>query len=98
MHISYYKATLLSLALSQTTRAHTTFTNFFVDGVDQGNGTCVRMSNVMGQQTFPLASIISDDMACGTFNLVLSLWLLITLVFSISNYAYSAQASMVKLE
>lgn len=73
MHISYQKAALLSLALSQTTRAHTTFTNFFVDGVDQGNGTCVRMSNVMGQQTFPLASITSDDMACGTFNLVLSL-------------------------
>jgi len=68
MHFLLNKATLVTFGLLQTISAHTTFTNFFVDGIDQGNGTCVRMSNVIGQQTFPIASITGDDMACGTFS------------------------------
>ena len=68
MHILNHKTALLSLAWIQSINAHTVFTNFFVDGVDQGNGTCVRMSNVMGQQNFPIASITGGDMACGTFS------------------------------
>ena len=68
MHFLLNKATLVTFGLLQTISAHTTFTNFFVDGIDQGNGTCVRMSKVMGQQTFPIASITGDDMACGTFS------------------------------
>lgn len=68
MRLLLNKATLFALGLVRAISAHTVFTNFFVDGVDQGNGTCVRMSNVMGQQTFPIASITGDDMACGTFS------------------------------
>ena len=45
--------------------AHTTFTNFFVDGVDQGDGTAVRMSNNIPEATYPLPNITTPDMACG---------------------------------
>ena len=70
------KVTLLALWFSWTASTHTVFTNFFVDGVEQGNGTCVRMSNVMGQQTSPIASVTGDDMACGMFSDIYSLRLL----------------------
>lgn len=45
--------------------AHTLFTNFFVDGVDQGNSTCVRMSNIIQNATDPLPDVTTPDMACG---------------------------------
>ena len=56
---------VLAAGAAQLASAHTAFTNFFVNGVDQGDGTAVRMSNNMQQATFPLASVTSPDMACG---------------------------------
>ena len=57
---------MLAIAVTlQGARAHTTFTNFFVNGEPQGDGTCVRMSNNIQKATFPISSVNSDDMACG---------------------------------
>ncbi|KAL8948487.1 MAG: hypothetical protein Q9222_005330 [Ikaeria aurantiellina] len=59
------KALLLAAAALRAVSAHTTFTNFYVDGAPQGDGTCVRMSNNIPQATFPIKPITSQDMACG---------------------------------
>ncbi len=61
------KGVVLAAAAAQLASSHTTFTNLYVDGANMGNGTCVRMSNNVGQATFPIKGITSDDMACGTF-------------------------------
>ena len=58
-------AILLAAGTAQLVDAHTAFTNFFVNGVDQGDGVAVRMSNNLPQATFPLSSVTSPDMACG---------------------------------
>jgi hypothetical protein len=65
MHAPMVKYLLLAVALSAPASAHTTFTGFYVDGVPQGDGTCVRMSNSSTRATFPIANITSVDMACG---------------------------------
>lgn len=59
---------LLFLATAfNSAQAHTLFTNFFIDGTPQGDGTCVRMSNSIPHATSPLpvSSIETSDMACG---------------------------------
>ncbi|KAL6719371.1 hypothetical protein ACLMJK_003610 [Lecanora helva] len=56
---------LLAAGLAQQINAHTTFTNFFVDSVNQGDGVAVRMSNNNAQATFPIPNVTSPDMACG---------------------------------
>ena len=65
MSVSMVKAFLLVAGSTQLANAHTAFTNFFIDGTPQGDGTAVRMSNIMGQATFPISSVTSPDMACG---------------------------------
>ena len=60
-----FKVALLAVATARIVNAHTLFTNFFVDNVDQGDGTCVRMSNVSSKAVNPVHSITSNDMACG---------------------------------
>lgn len=57
--------TNIVLLTAGTVQAHTAFTNFFVDGVDQGDGTAVRMSNNLPKATFPLPNVATPDMACG---------------------------------
>ena len=59
--------TIVVAALAQTVSAHTTFTNFFIDGTPMGDGTCVRMSNNIQQATFPIKDITGNDMACGEY-------------------------------
>ena len=61
------KGLLLAVAAAGTVNAHTTFTNFFVDNVPQGDGTCVRMSNNPQQATFPIKGVskTNTDLACG---------------------------------
>ncbi|KAL8861736.1 MAG: hypothetical protein Q9178_001937 [Gyalolechia marmorata] len=59
------KALLLAAATINAASAHTAFTNFFVDQAPQGDGNCVRMSNVIPQATDPIRPITSQDMACG---------------------------------
>lgn len=65
MHSSAIKVILVTAGAAHLTHAHTAFTNFFVDGVDQGDEVAVRMSNNMQQATFPLPNVTSPDMACG---------------------------------
>ena len=69
MHFHGISSVLLLAAATRAVKAHTTFTNFFVDNVPQGDGTCVRMSNNIDQATFPIrpiGAVTSNDMACGT--------------------------------
>ncbi|KAL8942026.1 MAG: hypothetical protein Q9211_001567 [Gyalolechia sp. 1 TL-2023] len=56
---------LVTAAICGAATAHTTFTNFFVDGAPQGDGTCVRMSHNIQEATYPIRPITSQDMACG---------------------------------
>ena len=65
MFAFFIKTLLLAAGSAQLANAHTAFTNFFIDGSPQGDGTAVRMSNIMGQATFPISSVTSPDMACG---------------------------------
>lgn len=58
---------ILAAGTASFGNAHTAFTNFFVDGVDQGDGTAVRMSNNIPEATYPLPKITTGDMACGTY-------------------------------
>ncbi|KAK4466169.1 family 61 putative glycoside hydrolase, partial [Cladorrhinum samala] len=58
--------TLLSLGLASTfASAHTVLTTIFIDGQNQGDGTCIRMGVDPERVTFPISSIDSPDMACG---------------------------------
>ena len=65
MHFSQVKILLVAAGAVHLTNAHTTFTNFFVDRVDQGDGTAVHMSNNIQQATYPLPNVTTPDMACG---------------------------------
>lgn len=71
MHFFNITSLLLVVAAAHAVNAHTCFTNFFVDGINQGDGTCVRMSNDNDRATNPLHDITGNDMACGTLG---SLW------------------------
>lgn len=53
------------LALASAATAHTMFTTFFIDGKNQGDGTCVRMPKDGATGTRPIYPITGDDMACG---------------------------------
>lgn len=67
MTILTLKGLLLAVAAATTVNAHTIFSNFFVDNVPQGDGTCVRMSNNPQQATFPIKGVskTNTDLACG---------------------------------
>jgi hypothetical protein len=52
-----------ALVVLQTAAAHTVFTTLYVDDVNQGDGTCVRMG--MKDPTSPVNDLTSTDMACG---------------------------------
>ncbi|KAL8641635.1 MAG: hypothetical protein Q9228_001584 [Teloschistes exilis] len=65
MYLNTAKTLLLAAVTLDTALAHTTFTNFYVDGAPQGDGTCVRMSNDIPKATWPVRPIDSQDMACG---------------------------------
>lgn len=57
----------LALAALQTAAGHTVFTTLFVNDVDQGDGTCVRMPMTPDNATDPINDLASNDMACGKF-------------------------------
>jgi hypothetical protein len=59
------KSALLALTAFQTAYAHSGFSNFYVDGADQGDAICVRMNPDPSKWTFPLEDLTSSDMACG---------------------------------
>ncbi|KAM7203823.1 Glycosyl hydrolase family 61 domain containing protein [Naviculisporaceae sp. PSN 640] len=57
---------LMGLATASLTSAHTIFTTLFVNDVNQGDGTCVRMDTDGNRCTGPIKNINdSPDMACG---------------------------------
>lgn len=45
--------------------AHTLFTTLFINGKNQGDGTCVRMPHDSATANGPVQPITGDDMACG---------------------------------
>lgn len=55
---------LAALASAPVAFAHTAFTNFYVDGQDQGDAVAMRMSKDPEHSTAPIGSLGSDDMAC----------------------------------
>lgn len=65
MQLLQSNSLLVAATIFSAATAHTTFTNFYVDGAPQGDGTCVRMSNNIPEATFPIRPITSQDMACG---------------------------------
>ncbi|PSK46417.1 hypothetical protein B9Z65_5385 [Elsinoe australis] len=67
--LSIKKTLLLGVALAPSALAHTIFTNFYVNSVDQGNGTCVRMSKVDNAANSPIPDVEGTDMACGVSGL-----------------------------
>ena len=67
MRFFHVEIIILAAGTASFGNAHTAFTNFFVDGVDQGDGTAVRMSNNIPKATYPLPNITTGDMACGTY-------------------------------
>ncbi|KLU81453.1 hypothetical protein MAPG_00542 [Magnaporthiopsis poae ATCC 64411] len=62
-----FATTTLGLAATFATavNAHSVFTTLFINGADQGDGTCVRMPKDGSTATNPIASITGNDMACG---------------------------------
>ncbi|KAG8628763.1 hypothetical protein KVT40_002628 [Elsinoe batatas] len=67
--LSIKQTLLLGVALAPSALAHTIFTNFYVNGVDQGNGTCVRMSKIDNEANSPVPDVEGTDMTCGVSGL-----------------------------
>ncbi|RAR10357.1 glycoside hydrolase family 61 protein [Stemphylium lycopersici] len=55
---------LAALASAPAALAHTVFTDFFVDGVPQGDGVAMRMNPDAKHASSPIGSLGSTDMAC----------------------------------
>ncbi|KAF2473969.1 uncharacterized protein BDR25DRAFT_170344, partial [Lindgomyces ingoldianus] len=54
----------LALATVPAALAHTVWTDFYVDGVAQGDGVAMRMRKDPAKASFPLEDLSSNDMAC----------------------------------
>ncbi|KHN97071.1 Glycoside hydrolase, family 61 [Metarhizium album ARSEF 1941] len=54
-----------TLVLAPVASAHTLFTTLFINGKNQGDGTCVRMPSDHVTANGPIYPITGDDMACG---------------------------------
>jgi hypothetical protein len=55
---------LVAMASASAVLAHTTFTDFYVDGMPQGDGVAMRMSPHPETAGSPIARLDSPDMAC----------------------------------
>ncbi|KAK4244897.1 glycoside hydrolase [Corynascus novoguineensis] len=66
MHPPFLLTLGLASLLAPLSSAHTTFTTLFIDDVNQGDGTCIRMAKEGNVATHPIAGgLDSKDMACG---------------------------------
>jgi hypothetical protein len=66
MHSLFPFALVLATSFVSFSAAHTTFTTLFINDVNQGDGTCIRMAKEGNVATFPLTGgLDSEDMACG---------------------------------
>ncbi|KAF2188168.1 lytic polysaccharide monooxygenase [Zopfia rhizophila CBS 207.26] len=54
----------LALAAAPAALAHTVWTNFYVDGVNQGDGVAMRMRQDPAHASDPLSDLSSKDLAC----------------------------------
>ncbi len=55
------------LSLASVTSAHTLFTTLYIDGENQGDGTCVRQPSDGKTANSPIYPLKGDAMACGTW-------------------------------
>ncbi|KFG83567.1 putative endoglucanase [Metarhizium anisopliae] len=53
------------LVLASVASAHTLFTTLYVNGKNQGDGTCVRMPHDSSTANGPIYPITGEDMSCG---------------------------------
>lgn len=68
------------LAFVSAASAHTLFTTLYVNGKNQGDGTCVRMPKNGATGTAPIYPVTGDAMACGMYPLR---------IFPASSHVYS---------
>ncbi|KAM5348029.1 hypothetical protein ACJ41O_007853 [Fusarium nematophilum] len=54
-----------ALGLASVANAHTLFTTLFIDGENQGDGTCVRQPEDPSTANSPIYPVTGDVMACG---------------------------------
>jgi hypothetical protein len=67
MHYSVLFKFGLATAFASLSTAHAVLTTLFIDDVNQGDGTCIRMAKDGSVSTHPIAGgLESPDMACGT--------------------------------
>ncbi|RMZ72728.1 endoglucanase B [Pyrenophora seminiperda CCB06] len=59
-----YSVLLVALASAPAALAHTVFTDFYVNGMPQGDGVAMRMNPNKAKASSPISSLDSDDMAC----------------------------------
>lgn len=62
---SSWSAALAVCIVLATSQAHTVMTTLFVDGVNQGDGVCIRMNSNGSTSNFFVSSVSSKDIACG---------------------------------
>ena len=55
----------LATAFASLASAHTCFTTLFINDVNQGDGTCVRMPRDGSLSTHPIYGYDNPDLACG---------------------------------
>ncbi|KAJ9272904.1 CAZyme family AA9 [Paecilomyces variotii] len=67
MHFDSVMPALLAAAsiILPLVGAHTVMTTIFVDGINQGDGVCIRMNNDAKTANFYIKPITSPDIACG---------------------------------
>src|SRR5438034_6692119 len=90
-------STLLALILLGTAQAHTLFTTLFVDGVNQGDGVCIRMNNDPAKATYPVRPVTSRDIACGKLSVFLTTSFRVYATGSVNCRSNVSQVSMAKL-
>ena len=83
LHICFATMKFLATALgfASVASAHTLFTNLFVDGKNQGDGTCVRQPSDGSTATSPIYPVTGDVMACGMAPPFSPIWFNLTNAF-----------------
>lgn len=54
-----------ALSMASMASAHTLFSNFFIDGKNQGDGTCIRTPENASTANSPIYPLTGDEQACG---------------------------------
>ena len=62
-----FSSLVLAILACKDVAAHTLFTTLFVNDVDQGDGTCVRMPRDPPTATNPIVNLQGKEMVCGEY-------------------------------